>query len=185
LDIYRKTKAAVDDFLCRTETALINNGNLGDFYRYVNNKIVNKSGVALKGDSGDFITEDCAKAEKLNAFFNSVFTFDNHVPPADESPSCNRNDDYRNNDVIDDNDFSVDAIPRVILKLKPKFRSGFDGFNAFFLNMLLMKLRFHCRCCLLSLSAVVRFQVSGGRQLSLRCLRKVAAVTQIITDLFL
>jgi hypothetical protein len=59
----------------------------GDFNKYVNNKIVNKSGVAaLKGDSGDFITEDCAKAEKLNAFFISVFTIDSHVLPVDESP---------------------------------------------------------------------------------------------------
>ena len=42
----QKCKKAVDDFI-RKEAELIDQDNLGRFYRYVNKRIVNKSGIGI------------------------------------------------------------------------------------------------------------------------------------------
>ncbi len=77
-----KNREAVDKYVREKECSLIANGSLGDFYRYVNNKTVNRSGVAtLKGENGELIADDCGKAVRLNSFFSSVFTDDDGVLP--------------------------------------------------------------------------------------------------------
>ena len=66
----------------KKENDLIDNGSLGDFYKYINDKTCNRTGIAaLNDNNGNFITDDYGKAEKLNVFFSSVFTVDNNVIP--------------------------------------------------------------------------------------------------------
>jgi len=43
----QKCKKAVDDFITRKEAELIDQDNLGIFYKYVNNGIVTKSGIGI------------------------------------------------------------------------------------------------------------------------------------------
>lgn len=77
-----KCKNAYNKFILAKENALIENGNLGSFYRYVNSKIVCKSGVSvLKSSDGEFVYDDATKAKLLNDFYSSVFVVDNGVLP--------------------------------------------------------------------------------------------------------
>jgi len=129
--ISRKCERAVEEFHKRKENTLIDSGSIGDFYRFINNKTSNRTGVAaLKGDNGEFITNDSCKAEKLNNFFSSVFTVDNNVLPIFAAITANTD----NKDVMDDVDFSIDDVYKVLRQLKPKFSAGPDGYNAFFLK---------------------------------------------------
>jgi len=123
----QKCDDAVNEYIKKKENSLIDGGSLGDFYRYVNNKISNRTGVAaLKDSNGEFITDDCGKAEKLNAFFSSVFTEDNHILPDGNSGTAQH--------VIDDVNFSNVEVFRILSRLKPKFSAGPDGYSAFFLK---------------------------------------------------
>jgi len=123
-------KAAIDRFITTKENNLVNGGRIGDFYKYVNNKIVSKSGVGmLKNKNGESIVIAADKAELLNEFFSSVFTLDNHaIPslPVDEKFS----------DSLEEVDFSFIKIFRVLNKLKAKHTMGPDGLSTFFLKNL-------------------------------------------------
>jgi hypothetical protein len=60
---------AIIDYYNKLESELIDSGDLGAFYRYVNNKIVCDSGVAaLKDSRGEIVVDSTAKAELLNTF---------------------------------------------------------------------------------------------------------------------
>jgi len=75
----RECQLAVDGFINDRESALINSDNVGSFYRYVNNKIVSKSGVApLKDINGGLATDDRSKADVLSNYFGSMFTVDDN-----------------------------------------------------------------------------------------------------------
>ena len=53
------------------ELALIQIGNLGSFYKYVNSKTSYKSGIAsLMDDSGNLLDNDSDKARLLNNYSN-------------------------------------------------------------------------------------------------------------------
>jgi len=54
------------------ENGIINGGNLGKFYRFVNSRLSNKSEVdILKDTNGVHIASDCERAELLNHYFCS------------------------------------------------------------------------------------------------------------------
>ena len=56
------------------ELALVNSGNTGAFYRYVNSKLKSKVSVApLSTPSGDDTSDPIVKAELLNEYFSSIF----------------------------------------------------------------------------------------------------------------
>ena len=55
------------------ERDIIDANNVGTFYKYVNNRLGNKSGVSpLCGPDGKLVTNDYSKAELLNRSFASV-----------------------------------------------------------------------------------------------------------------
>ncbi len=123
-----KCKDAYRKFIFNKENDLINGGNLGSFYRYVNSKLVFKSGVGvLKDENGVFIYDDKTKAKLLNEFYSSVFANDNNVLPTFSSrvsSDCN----------LCDITFSADIVFRHLLTLKPKTGIGPDGLSAIFLK---------------------------------------------------
>jgi len=51
------------------ENGLIEGGNLGSFYRYVNSKLVHKTGIGVLIDNGSYIYDDQTKAKILNDFY--------------------------------------------------------------------------------------------------------------------
>ena len=66
----------------KKEKVLIESGNLGGFYKYVNRKLSAKTGIgALKSDTGEPITNPLDQAEMLNAYFATTFVNDNGVLP--------------------------------------------------------------------------------------------------------
>ena len=65
--------------------------------------------AAIKGENGEFITNDHDKAEKLNSFFSSVFTSDNNILP-DSLVGPVKDDSNNNDNIIDDINFSVDNV---------------------------------------------------------------------------
>jgi hypothetical protein len=89
----------------------------------------NRTGIAaLKGENDEFITDDLAKAERLNQFFGSVFTSDNNVIINSNLHTAD------NTDFIDDVDFSMCDIYNILRRLKSKFSCGPDGYCAYFLK---------------------------------------------------
>lgn len=137
----RKCQNAIALFVRNKESSIVNSGNVGDFYRYVNDKISNRSGIAaLKNENGDFLTDDLSKAERLNEFFGSVFTKDNNV--IEEPSNLNTVGVSGNNAIIDDVDFSVSDIYNILRGLKSKFSCGPDGYCAYFLKNIASPLSF-------------------------------------------
>jgi hypothetical protein len=81
--ITHECKTLILEFDKKRETKLLESNNLGAFYKFINNKLSNKSGVAsLKSRDGILLNSDLDKANLLNSYFESVFTTDNgHLPP--------------------------------------------------------------------------------------------------------
>jgi len=123
-----KCKNAYEQFVLSKENALIENGNLGSFYRYVNSKLVFKSGIGvLKDDDGAFIYDDQAKAKLLNDFYSSVFVSDNNILPvfAPRVP---------NDCELSSVTFTPDVVYKHLSKLNPKSGGGPDGLSAVLLK---------------------------------------------------
>ena len=60
-------------------TQLVENGNLGSFYKYINKKLNGSNGTAsLRDENKDVHTVNNEKADLLKEHFSSVFTSDNH-----------------------------------------------------------------------------------------------------------
>ena len=84
--------------LCRTEIhnnrilherEIISSNNLGRFYKYVNSKLYDSSGISsLKDDNGLLVTDDHARANLLNDFFCSVGVVDDGLSPVFADRSC-------------------------------------------------------------------------------------------------
>jgi len=75
-------KQAIYSFVKSKEEHLIDNSNLGSFYRYINKKLSSKTGVGvLKDANGNLLNDDASKADRLNVYFSSVFTDDNGILP--------------------------------------------------------------------------------------------------------
>jgi len=136
-ELQNKCKIAVNNYVKDTEDRIINNNNLGDFYKYVNNKIVNKSGIsALKNADGQIVADDKAKADLLCEYFSSVFTVDNNCLPCIDAESCNSGNMQPtfHDDILEDIDFNIHSILKTLLQLKPKMSSGPDGYSSFLLK---------------------------------------------------
>jgi len=53
-----KCKEAYTTYVTSKENGLIEGGNLGSFYRYVNSKLVHKTGMGVLIDNGSYIYDD-------------------------------------------------------------------------------------------------------------------------------
>ena len=64
------------------ESKLLDTNNLGAFYKFVNGKLSNSSGIPpLTDPAGNLLISDYEKANLLNSYFQSVFTTDNGILP--------------------------------------------------------------------------------------------------------
>ena len=65
-----------------TESRIVDTNNLGAFYRFVNQRTKNRSGIGpILDNKGTLITSDLCKANAFNEFFVSVGTVDNDCIP--------------------------------------------------------------------------------------------------------
>ena len=115
-------KLAILNFDMMRERKILDANNLGAFYRYVNGKLCNKSGIApLYNDDNILLTSDSDKANLLNSYFQSVFTaddgllppFPSRVPPG--SPG------------LSDVDITPAIVLKILRKLKTNSAAGPDG----------------------------------------------------------
>ena len=131
----RKTKHAVNKYETEFEQLLIDSGNVGRFYRYVNNKIISKTGIGvIKSESGELLHKDSEKSERFNSFFSSVFVQDNGtIPPVTRKARP---------DSFTDIAFTFDDVFNALAKLKSKNSCGPDGLSSAFLKNLAPSISF-------------------------------------------
>ena len=99
---------------------MVDNGNIGRFYKYVNNRLVAKTGVGLiKDQSRHMLHDDKDKAECFNRFFSYVFMRGNGIiPDIDEKVAANSFVDIV---------FTYEDVVKLLKALKPKNSAGPDG----------------------------------------------------------
>ena len=70
------------------ESRVVDADNIGAFYRFVNVRLGNKTGISpLHDASGNIVLDDCSKADLLNNYSASVGTIDNGIIPSVAHPS--------------------------------------------------------------------------------------------------
>jgi len=103
------------------ETRVLDADNTGTFYKFVNKRLGNKTGISpLYDESGKLILDDCGKANLLNNYFSSVGTVDNGILPCvDTSSFCTRK--------LQSIMFTEANVTAAIRKLKSNLSSDPDG----------------------------------------------------------
>ena len=115
----------IRDFIKGRENNIVNKGNIGSFYRYVNRKFSFKSAIGpLKRSNGSVTTNPVLKAELLQSVFQSKFTVDNGVSP----PQQNIPEVGKLSHIV----FSPPLIKRVIHKLRSRAKGGPDAIPPLF-----------------------------------------------------
>ncbi len=117
-------RAAITYFISSYENNLVTNGNLGDFYRYANNKFSCKSAVGPLQDNNGLVTTDPAlKADIMQHAFSNNYTVDNGCLP--HFPKHTKSELNR---IL----FTPTLVRRAIRKLKVKTKGGPDGIPPIF-----------------------------------------------------
>jgi len=103
-----------------TSEEVISADNLGAFYRHVNRRLTNKSGVGpLYDGHGKLVSDNAAKANLLNNYFASVCTDDNGC-----MPNVYHSVDYTCS--LSDIIFTANNVEATIKRLKSNLSSGPD-----------------------------------------------------------
>jgi hypothetical protein len=122
-------KLAIHHFDVERENRILDANNLGAFYRFVNSKLGNSSGIGpLHDQDSNLLFDDKAKAELLNQYFHSVFISDNGILP--HFPSRFKFTPQNLNDVT----FDIPDIIKILKKLKTNSAAGPDNLPPIFYN---------------------------------------------------
>jgi len=127
-EISKKYEKAVKDFHAKKEREMIDSGDLGRFYSYVNSKSHCKMTIPpLKALDDSLTVENSEKCRLLNDYFVSVFTRDDGLLPnfARRVP-----EDVGLHTVL----FSYEKLVKTIENLPSKTSDSPDGFPALFLK---------------------------------------------------
>jgi len=132
LSIRKQCSISIAAFVKQKEDSIIRKGNLGLFYKYVNNKLSCKSGVGVLRDTdGSVISDDLSKANVLNDHFSSVFTVDNGKCTDFASRTAS---------TLTDITFTAELVYKRLCKLKVSSSPGPDGLHACLLKNLALPL---------------------------------------------
>ena len=130
-------KLAILNYDKEREERILQSNNLGSFFRFVNQKLSSKSGIApLLTPGGHLATTDLENAELLNEYFESAFTIDNGVNPTFPtrvSPVCEGIQDIKINPTI---------IHTLLRKLKSNSAAGPDRLPPIFFKQTACELAF-------------------------------------------
>jgi len=134
-----KCKQAIDEFVTNYEYRLIEQGNVGSFYRYINKKLNGSNNIApLRDHDGNLVYTDDQKATLLNEYFSSIYTEDNGTISLDALPEKVDGD-------MPPVFFTPDMVNKYICKLNGKGSGGPDDLPAVFLRMLALILLSRCQ----------------------------------------
>ena len=115
-------KEAITKYDIDRESKLLDTNNLGAFYKFVNGKLSNSSGIPpLTDPAGNLLISDCDKANLLNSYFQSVFTTDNGILPNFPSRFPPNSPSYMN-----DIHITTSIISNTLKKLKTHSAAGPD-----------------------------------------------------------
>jgi len=125
-------KKLLFDYEKSKELAVINKRNIGSFYRFLNKKLVCRSGIGpLRLGPDTVVTDDPSKASALNDYFCSVFTVDDGLLPS--FPRRVRDDIS-----LDRIEFTPGLIIKAIKSCKKNTNSRDpDGFDSLILHKLM------------------------------------------------
>ena len=123
-------RKAIVDYEKSKETKVVESGNNGDFFKFVNIKLSYNSGVGALQDGDEFTTDNARKAEILNCAFSSSQQDDNGLLPNFER----RKNATKNLDTIN---FEQSIIYRTGRRIKPKMSFDPDGYCPFLITKLL------------------------------------------------
>jgi len=149
-EISKKYEKAVKEFHARTEREIIESGNLGRFFNYVNSKSQCKMTIPpLKLPDGSLTVDNSKKCDLLNDYFASVFTRDDGIV-SDFSRRVPA--DVGLHTVL----FSYEQVVKTLKKLPSKTSLSPDGFPALFLKSI-------CREIAIPLSALFEMSMTTGK----------------------
>lgn len=146
-----KCRLSTRKFIADSERQLVAKGNIGQFYRYANNKFCSKSSIGpIKSQSDTLTTDSSLKAEIFNDTFASYFIQDNGVLPGDDFMA----DVNPLNCTISDILFTETSVRRAIKRLKLHSTGGPDEIPPIFyrncINVLSRPLSLLFSCCFTS-----------------------------------
>ncbi|MFZ2539438.1 MAG: hypothetical protein WAX04_11120, partial [Oscillospiraceae bacterium] len=105
------------------------------FYKFVNKKLSNKSGIGpLQDDGGSIICDDESKANLLNNYFYSVFIQDNGSLPEFRSRFSDDPPGSISPRTISDVEINEEIIGKILKKLKTNAASGPDSLPPILFN---------------------------------------------------
>jgi len=108
------------------ELQVLERNNLGAFYRYVSRRLKSHGSVGpVCDDSGQFISNSHAKADRFNEYFVSVNIIDNGIiPQTVKTPVINN--------ILDTVKFTPDCVASIIRSLKNTLSCGPDNLPSLF-----------------------------------------------------
>ena len=147
--VSRQCTKAIDDHVANYEDSLVNDGRLGNFYKYVNKKLNGSNGIApLRNENGVLVYNDTDKAVLLNDYFTSIFTKDNGLIDVSRLPN---KVDAKMPPVF----FTPFAVSKCINQLKHNGSAGPDNIPAEFY-------RTTCNYILVPLSIIFNLSIQTG-----------------------
>jgi len=103
--------------VAKQEERLVDNGDIGAFHRYANNKFSYKSAIGgLKNSNGTITNNSSIKADLLQSVFSNEFTLDNGTVPSTS--------DLKVDSELGSITFTSSLVLRVIKRLKIKTEGG-------------------------------------------------------------
>jgi len=127
----KEYRSAIHKYEVSKERQIIDTGNTGTFYKYVNNRLGRKHNIGiLKNNDGEHVTSDIDKAELLNSYFSSVSVKDNG-----QDPEFKRR--VAGNVKLDTVNFSPTVLLKICKKLKPKLTNDPNGYCNYVLKQII------------------------------------------------
>ena len=111
----------------RTEQQIIAANNLGTFYRFINKRISNRTGIGSILANGVELTDDHDKARAFNSHFTSAGSLDNN-----NTPVC----PVKTDNSLEFIEFNTTDVLSAINKLKSNLTCGPDGLPPLFFKQL-------------------------------------------------
>jgi len=127
-------RAAIYENTIRKEEKLVENGNLGKFYRFCNKSLRSRTNVgSIKLSDGSLTNDPAAKATAINDYLSSVYTVDNGtIPPPPPQPTTSTPDSPRPD--LTHVQFTSQNVYNYIRKLNSKSSGGPDHIPPVFLK---------------------------------------------------
>ena len=126
--IANECKLEIYKYDASSEELLLDNNNLGAFYKFTNNKIGQRSSIPPLKNGNKIITTNDEKATILNKYFESIFTSDDGSQPYFPIRSKTESDE------ICDVRISPQIVAKVLRKLKTNSSAGPDCLSPIFFH---------------------------------------------------